>query len=100
MNGGYTKFGLTLFGFVLAIGAGFPVSADDTEIFYQISVPFQPELSRGIRWDDPEIGIDWPSTKPFLSDRDGNLPTLAEAVAAGQTAGGANPIVTASSPAT
>lgn len=56
---------------------GFQTMVDDTEIFYQISVPYESELSRGIRWDDPEIGIDWPIEDATLSDRDKTQPGFA-----------------------
>jgi dTDP-4-dehydrorhamnose 3,5-epimerase len=32
----------------------------------------------GIAWDDPELGIAWPTTQPVLSERDRTNPTLAE----------------------
>ena len=60
---------------------GFQTLCDDTELFYQISVPYEPALARGVRWDDPEIGIDWPLSRPNLSDRDRALPRLAEVTA-------------------
>jgi dTDP-4-dehydrorhamnose 3,5-epimerase len=60
---------------------GFQSLVNNSEVFYQISVPFRRELSFGVRWDDPELGIDWPVTGAILSDRDRLLPFLAEAVA-------------------
>ena len=60
---------------------GFQTLCDDTELFYQISVPYEPALARGVRWDDPDIGIDWPLSRPNLSDRDRSLPGLAEVTA-------------------
>lgn len=56
---------------------GFQTLADDTEIFYQISVPYQAPLSRGVRWDDPDLAIPWPLESSILSDRDRQLPSLA-----------------------
>jgi dTDP-4-dehydrorhamnose 3,5-epimerase len=55
---------------------GFQTLEDASELFYQISAPYRPALSRGVRWDDPEIGIDWPIADPILSDRDRALPCL------------------------
>lgn len=55
---------------------GFQTIEDASEIFYQISVPYRPTLARGIRWDDPEIGIPWPIAAPVLSARDRALPCL------------------------
>jgi dTDP-4-dehydrorhamnose 3,5-epimerase len=34
------------------------------------------ELARGLRWDDPAVGINWPLADVFISDRDRNLPDL------------------------
>ena len=56
---------------------GFQTLADNTEIGYQMSVPYAPESARGVRWDDPTLAIDWPeTTERILSDRDRGLPFL------------------------
>ena len=34
---------------------------DDTEVLYMISVPYAPGFERGLRWNDPAIGIAWPT---------------------------------------
>ena len=39
------------------------------------------ELARGIRWDDPQVGIAWPLEEFFLSERDQQLPSLSELLA-------------------
>ena len=39
---------------------GFMTLQDESEIFYQISEFFAPELARGVRWDDPAFGVSWP----------------------------------------
>ena len=57
---------------------GFQTLTDDTEIFYQISAPYAPELSVGVRWNDPDIAVTWPLGNPIMSDRDRKLPTLTE----------------------
>lgn len=57
---------------------GFQALADSTEIFYQISVAYQPDLSRGVRWDDPTLNIPWPIDDLTMSDRDQGLPSLDE----------------------
>jgi dTDP-4-dehydrorhamnose 3,5-epimerase len=49
---------------------GFQTLVDNTEVFYQISVAFQPEYARGVRWNDPLFGIEWPIPNPILSSRD------------------------------
>ncbi len=62
---------------------GFQTLADGTEIFYQMSVPYVPEAARGIRWDDPELSIDWPPMATrVVSPRDRALPLLSAEVAA------------------
>jgi len=61
---------------------GFQTLADDTEIFYQISTPYVPEATRGIRWDDPELAIGWPAVAArVISRRDLALPTLGAVLA-------------------
>jgi dTDP-4-dehydrorhamnose 3,5-epimerase len=57
---------------------GFQTLRDQSEVLYQISEFYQPELSRGVRWNDPELGISWPIADPVLSQRDLNLPLLAD----------------------
>ena len=57
---------------------GFQALDDGTEVLYQISNRYSPEHSRGVRWDDPEVGVQWPLPNPILSDRDRTLPLLAE----------------------
>ena len=58
---------------------GFQTLTDSAEVLYHISQPYHPEASRGVRWDDPDLAIDWP---PFgervISERDRALPRLRE----------------------
>ena len=49
---------------------------DATSLVYYISVPYCAEAARGVAWDDPAIGVDWPLRDPILSDRDRALPVL------------------------
>ncbi len=59
------------------VGHGFLTLEPDSDVSYQISVPFWPDAGRGVRWDDPDIGITWPDVGPLtMSDRDRTLPTL------------------------
>jgi dTDP-4-dehydrorhamnose 3,5-epimerase len=39
---------------------GYQTLQDATEVWYQMSVPHAPDCARGIRWDDPRLGIEWP----------------------------------------
>jgi dTDP-4-dehydrorhamnose 3,5-epimerase len=49
---------------------GFQTLEDGTEVFYQMSEFYTPKLSRGIRFDDPKIGIKWPLPVTSISDQD------------------------------
>ena len=49
---------------------GFQSLVDNTEIFYQMSEFYQPEAARGVRWDDPAFGIEWPIQETIISERD------------------------------
>jgi dTDP-4-dehydrorhamnose 3,5-epimerase len=53
---------------------GFQTLIDDTEVFYQISVNYHPESGRGVRWNDPLFGIEWPIQDPTISRRDQSFP--------------------------
>jgi dTDP-4-dehydrorhamnose 3,5-epimerase len=57
---------------------GFQCLADNCEVFYQMSEFYFPELARGFRWNDPAVGIRWPLPDAILSERDRQLPLLAE----------------------
>lgn len=56
---------------------GFQSLTDDAEVFYQISTPYHPELARGVRWDDPAFGIEWPVMERIISDKDRQYPDFA-----------------------
>jgi dTDP-4-dehydrorhamnose 3,5-epimerase len=62
------------------VAHGFQCLLDNSEVFYQMSEFFSPGLARGIRWDDPGVGIRWPLSNPKLSEKDRALPLLAEIV--------------------
>jgi dTDP-4-dehydrorhamnose 3,5-epimerase len=47
---------------------------DDTEVFYQMSIPFVPNHELGVRWDDPAFGIRWPIEVSVISPRDAAYP--------------------------
>lgn len=58
---------------------GFVTLQADTEIVYKCSDYYAPETEGSLRWDDPDIGIDWPLTgAPVLSEKDANAPLFAE----------------------
>jgi len=58
---------------------GFCVLSDEADFIYKVSDEYSPELDRGIRWNDPDIGIDWPVSSPLLSEKDMLLPLLKDA---------------------
>lgn len=49
---------------------------DDVEVQYKVDAYYSKEHDRGIRYDDPTIGIDWGNITPILSDKDKNAPLL------------------------
>jgi dTDP-4-dehydrorhamnose 3,5-epimerase len=53
---------------------GFVTLADHTEAFYMVSAFYAPERERGIRWNDPRFGIEWPVTPIVMSDKDRHRP--------------------------
>ena len=55
---------------------GYYVMSETAEIIYKCSAIYHPEDEQGIRWNDPEIGIDWPGLNPILSEKDQNLTLL------------------------
>ena len=48
------------------------------EVFYKCTELYDADDEIGVRWDDPELGIEWPVAEPLLSPKDAALPTLAE----------------------
>ncbi|MFQ5864096.1 MAG: dTDP-4-dehydrorhamnose 3,5-epimerase [bacterium] len=57
---------------------GFCVLSDFAEIQYKCTGIYNKNGESGIRWDDPEIGIDWPIKNPILSEKDRRAQTLAD----------------------
>ena len=55
---------------------GFITLSDETEVLYMISVPYVRGCERGVRWNDPAIGISWPMTPSTVSARDAAYPLL------------------------
>jgi dTDP-4-dehydrorhamnose 3,5-epimerase len=49
---------------------GFVTREDDTEVFYQMSAFYEPGAARGMRYDDPAVGIRWPGEVRVVSERD------------------------------
>jgi dTDP-4-dehydrorhamnose 3,5-epimerase len=53
---------------------GFLSLTDDAVVEYMIDVPYVPEAARGVRWNDPRFGIEWPAQPKVISDHDRDLP--------------------------
>ena len=59
---------------------GFLVLSDSADFLYKTTAYYAPQWDRGIRWDDPEIGVQWPlALAPTLSSKDQVLPLLRDA---------------------
>ena len=55
---------------------GFQTLEDGTEIFYQMSEFYAPKLGRGLRHNDPKLGLEWPMPATSISEQDLNWPSL------------------------
>lgn len=59
-------------------GHGFVTLTDEVEFLYKADNVYAPEADGGIRWNDPDIGVEWNITDPILSDKDQKNPFLKE----------------------
>jgi dTDP-4-dehydrorhamnose 3,5-epimerase len=57
---------------------GFCVTSDLADVMYKCSAYYDESIERGIKYDDPEIGIRWPDVELIPSDRDAGAPRLSE----------------------
>jgi dTDP-4-dehydrorhamnose 3,5-epimerase len=55
---------------------GYLALTDDTEVLYQVGEFYTPDCERGLRYDDPAIGIEWPIAVTSISDKDKAWPLL------------------------
>lgn len=55
-------------------GHGLLTLEDESEVLYLISEDYYPALSRGVRWNDPAFGVEWPEQPGIISDRDKAYP--------------------------
>lgn len=51
-------------------GHGFVTLTDDVEFLYKADNYYAPEADAGIRWNDPDIGVEWGIENPILSEKD------------------------------
>lgn len=61
-------------------GHGFVTLTDQVEFLYKADNPYAPESEGGIRWNDPELNIDWGVEHPVLSAKDERNPFLRDAI--------------------
>ncbi len=57
---------------------GFITLTDDVEVQYKADNYYAPECDGNIRWDDPDIGVEWPIKPVILSEKDSKAPLLKE----------------------
>ncbi len=58
---------------------GFCTLVPNTEVLYKVDEYYSPQHDRGILWNDPALGIDWPASKPILSEKDQKHPLFKDA---------------------
>lgn len=61
-------------------GHGYVTLTDEAQFFYKVDNCYDREADSGIRWNDPELAVDWGIHAPILSERDKNSPWLKNAV--------------------
>lgn len=57
---------------------GFCVVSEEAHVLYKTSSLFNPATQEGFRFDDPDLGIDWPVSHPIVSDQDLQYPKFSE----------------------
>ena len=57
---------------------GFCALSEVVDFVYKVGSYYDPATERGIAWDDPDLGVPWPTAQPFVSERDRHHPTLAQ----------------------
>ncbi|MGF1597363.1 MAG: dTDP-4-dehydrorhamnose 3,5-epimerase family protein [Acidimicrobiales bacterium] len=57
---------------------GYQTLVDDTDVFYQVSVPYAPGHEVGLRFDDPDLGLVWPHPVTMMSEKDRTWPLLSD----------------------
>ncbi len=55
---------------------GYQTLVDDSEVMYQVSERYTPGQERGLRYDDPALGLRWPLPVDAISEKDANWPLL------------------------
>ncbi len=73
---------------------GFQTLTDDTEIMYMVSEYYAPACEAGLRWDDPELKLEWPLPMTVLSPKDAAWPLISSGVPIHTPRRGLAPLVT------
>ena len=60
---------------------GFCVLSEVADVTYKVSSYYDPVTERGIAFDDPDLGVEWPVSDPIVSERDRSNPGLSEMAA-------------------
>lgn len=55
---------------------GYCVLSDSADVTYKVTHGYEPRLNRGLAWDDPSVGVEWPVSEPVLSAADRGQPSL------------------------
>jgi dTDP-4-dehydrorhamnose 3,5-epimerase len=53
---------------------GFLTLEDDTDVLYHMGASFQAEAARGLRWNEPRFGLEWPVPPEIIAPRDATYP--------------------------
>jgi dTDP-4-dehydrorhamnose 3,5-epimerase len=59
-------------------GHGYQTLVDDAEVLYQVSERYTPGQERGLRYNDPALGLRWPLDVTAISEKDNSWPLLAD----------------------
>ena len=58
---------------------GYVVLSEGANVAYKVTAEYELDSDRGIRWNDHDLGIEWPTFEPVLSEKDRILPLLSDA---------------------
>ena len=58
------------------LGNCYYILSDEAVYEYQVNQYYQPGMEQGIKWNDPDLNIEWPNQDPILSEKDKNNQTL------------------------
>ena len=62
----------------VGFGHGFCVTSEIADFVYKVTSYYEAATVSGFRFDDPDVGIEWPDVELLYSERDGKAPRLAE----------------------